>query len=101
MLNPAHPGQIVRDLCLEGLGLSVTEAAKGIGVSRPTLSKLLNGKAALSSEMAVRLAKAFGSTPDFWLKLQHQYELAQVERLVSKIKVRKFTSTRQRLVTSD
>jgi len=88
MINPPHPGQVVGDMCFDGL--TVTEAAKALGVSRPTLSKLLNGRAALSSEMAVRLSKAFGSTPQFWLRLQQAYDLAQVDRYASKIKVKKY-----------
>lgn len=88
--NPAHPGTILRELCIRALGLSVTEAAEGLGVSRVTLSRLLNGRAGVSPEMAVRLAKAFGSTPEHWLRLQMQYDIRQAERSARKIKVRRF-----------
>lgn len=78
MKNPAHPGEILRELYLEPLGLTVTAAAKGLGVSRKTLSELLNGRFGISPEMAFRLAKAFGADPEFWLRLQNSYDLAQV-----------------------
>ena len=76
MLNPAHPGEILRELYLNELGLSITEAAKGLGVSRKALSELVNGKAGISSTMAMRLSIAFPNTsPQFWLNLQNQYDL--------------------------
>lgn len=75
--NPPHPGEIIRDLYLEPLGLSVTEAAAGLGVTRKTLSLLVNGHADISGEMSARLSKAFGRTPETWLQLQMQYDLAQ------------------------
>ena len=68
MKNPAHPGRIVRSACLEPLGLSVTEGAKVLGVTRQTLTKVINGKSGISPEMAIRLSKAFGSAPETWLK---------------------------------
>ncbi len=77
--NPVYPGRIIRS-AIEELGLSVTAAARMLNVSRPTLSTLLNGRAGISPEMAVRLAKTIGSTPGFWLRLQMQYDLAQVEQ---------------------
>jgi addiction module HigA family antidote len=77
MKNPCHPGGIVRG-CLEELGLTVTEAARGLGVTRQALNNVVNGKAGISPEMAVRLSKAFGSTADFWLRLQMNYDLAQL-----------------------
>jgi antitoxin HigA-1 len=92
MKNPPHPGRSIRDACLEPLGLSVTDGAKALGVSRPTLSKVINGKAAISPEMAVRLAKAFGSSPATWLKMQFAYELAQVEKKARTIKVARVKS---------
>lgn len=77
MKNPSHPGRIVRN-GLEELGINVTQAAKALGVTRQTLNNLVNGKAGISAEMAVRLAKGLGSTPDFWLKLQMNYDLAEI-----------------------
>ncbi len=88
--NPTHPGLIIKHDCLEPLGLSITAAAKVLGVTRPTISKLVNGHAAVSPEMAVRLSKAFGSTPEFWLKLQLNYDLAQVTAKADEIKVERY-----------
>lgn len=85
MKNPPHPGSIVRLDCLEPLGLTVTEGAKALGVTRQTLNNLVNEKAGISPEMAVRLAKAFGSTAETWLRMQVAYDLAQVPQ--SKIRV--------------
>ena len=70
MKNPVHPGRIVRHDCLEPLGLSVTEAAKILGVTRQTLTKIVNGKSGVSAEMAIRLSKAFGSTAETWVRMQ-------------------------------
>jgi addiction module HigA family antidote len=78
MKNPPHPGRIVRDECLEPLGLSVTEAARVLGVSRQALNNLVNERAGISAEMAVRLTKAFGSTPDTWMRMQVAYDLDQI-----------------------
>ena len=89
MKNPSHPGAIVRYECLEPLGLSVTEAARALGVSRQALNNVVNGKAGVSAEMAVRLSKAFGSEPEFWLRLQMNYDLAEVRRREGKIEVRR------------
>ena len=75
MQNPPHPGGIVRRQCLEPLSLSVTKAAAGLGVTRQALSDLVNEKASVSVEMAIRLSKAFGSTPETWLGLQMVYDL--------------------------
>ena len=80
MHNPPHPGEVLRRLCLDPLGLTVTEAAKGLGVSRKTLSSILNGRAGLSPEMAVRLSLAFGTTSESWLNHQVQYDLWQAEK---------------------
>ena len=90
MHNPPHPGGIVRRQCLEPLDLSVTEAAKGLGVTRQAFSDLLNEKAGVSVEMAIRLSKAFGSSPETWLGLQTAYDLAQARERVRAIKVRQF-----------
>lgn len=88
--KPTHPGLIVKHDCLEPLGLSVTEAAKVLGVTRPTVSRLINGHASVSPEMAVRLSKAFGSTPEFWLRLQMNYDLAQVQAKANEINVQRY-----------
>ena len=79
MHSPPHPGEILRELCLEPLGLSVTEAAQALGVSRKTLSSILNGRSGISPEMAVRLSIAFSTTAESWLRQQLQYDLAQAE----------------------
>ena len=85
MVNPPHPGETVRELCLEPLGLTVTDAAKGLGVSRKTLSSLLNGRFGISPEMAIRLSKAFGGSPESWLIQQAKYDLWQVQDRKEKI----------------
>jgi antitoxin HigA-1 len=90
MRNPPHPGGIVRRQCLEPLGLSVTEAAKGLGITRQALSDLINEKAGMSVDMAIRLSKAFGSSPDTWLGLQTAYDLSQARDRIRTIKVRRF-----------
>jgi antitoxin HigA-1 len=90
MLNPPHPGRIVRQECLEALDLSVTEAARVLGVTRQTLNNLVNEKAAISPEMAIRLEKAFGSTADTWLRMQAAYDLAQARKKADKIHVTRF-----------
>jgi addiction module HigA family antidote len=90
MHNPPHPGEIIRDQCLEPLGLSVTDAAKGLGVTRKALSELLNGHAGVSPEMAIRLEKAFGSTAETWLRMQLAYDLWQAEQRVGDLKVTRF-----------
>jgi addiction module HigA family antidote len=93
MKNPPHPGDIVRDLCLKPLGLSVTDAAKGLGVTRKTLSLLLNGRAGISPEMAVRLSQAFGRSAESWLSLQSLYDLAQVRKAGRKIRIKRFAES--------
>jgi addiction module HigA family antidote len=89
MKNPAHPGRIVRSACLEPLGLSVTEGAKVLGVTRQTLNNVISGKSGISPEMAIRLSKAFGSTAETWVRMQAAYDLAQARKDESKIKVRR------------
>lgn len=78
MMNPPHPGRIIREECLDPLGLTVTAAARVLGVTRQALNNLVNEKAGISPEMAVRLSKAFGSDPGTWLRMQTAYDLAQV-----------------------
>lgn len=92
MHNPPHPGEVLRKLCLEPLGLSVTEAAKALGVSRKTLSAILNGRAGISPEMAVRLSIAFDTTAESWLNQQVQYDLWQAERRRSKFRVARLSA---------
>lgn len=89
MKNPVHPGRIVRHDCLEPLGLTVTEGAKVLGVTRQTLNNVINGKSGISPEMAIRLSKAFGSTPETWLRMQVSYDLARARKDEDKIKVRR------------
>jgi addiction module HigA family antidote len=89
MKKPQHPGRIVRQECIEPLGLTVKEAAQRFGVTRQTLNNVVNERAAISPEMAIRLSKAFGSGPEVWLGMQMEYELAQTEKDADKIKVRR------------
>lgn len=90
MLNPPHPGEVVRELCLEPLGLSVTAAAEGLGVTRKTLSELLNGHAGISPEMALRLSLGFGGSAESWLQQQALYDLAQARRKAPEMKIQRF-----------
>ena len=87
MKNPPHPGLSVKLDCLEPLGLSVTSAAQALGVGRQTLSNLINAKAGISPEMAIRLSRAFGGSPESWLRLQMAYDLAQVQDEPSLLRV--------------
>jgi addiction module HigA family antidote len=97
MKNPSHPGEIIRDICsADGLNLTITEGAAALGVNRTTLSRLINGKANVSPEMAVRLSKAFGSTTGFWLRLQLNYDLAQIEKRSASIDVRRVVPHEER-----
>lgn len=80
MKNPPHPGLVVFEECIKPLGMSITAAAAALGVTRNTLSELVNGKRGISPEMAVRLSKVFGGTEQGWLVQQAQYDLAQVRR---------------------
>lgn len=95
MKNPLHPGVIVREDCMKPLNLSVTECAKILGVTRQTLSNLVNGKISVSIEMACRLSKAFGSTPRTWLGMQLAFDLDQSRGLEQKINVKRITAKRQ------
>lgn len=90
--DPCHPGEIVKYECLEPLGLTITRAARGLGVSRQKLSDLVNGKASLSVDMAIRLSQAFGSTPETWLGMQTAYDLWQARNLSDSIAVEKFAA---------
>jgi len=90
MKNPPHPGFSIRDACLDSLGLSVTEAAKVLGIARHTLSRVLNGHAGISPDMAIRLEKAGWSNAGHWLRLQMAYDLAQARQHENKIKVRRY-----------
>ena len=90
MHNPPHPGGIVRRQCLEPLGLTVTRAAQGLGVTRQALSELLNRRTGVSVEMAIRVSKAFGSTPEVWLRMQMAYDLWQARSRAAEIAVERF-----------
>ncbi len=90
MFNPPHPGEVIKDFYLDPLGLTVTAAAAGLGVSRVTMSELVNGKNGISPEMAYRLSKAFGRTPESWLNLQTLYDLAQVRERAERLEVKPF-----------
>ena len=92
MHNPPHPGEVLRKLCLEPLGLNVTQAARALGVSRKTLSGILNGRAGISPEMAVRLSIAFNTTSESWLNQQVQYDLWRAERRRSKLRVARLSA---------
>ena len=89
MHNPPRPGQVLRELCVEPLGLSVTEAAEGLGVTRKTLSAVLNGRAGISPEMALRLSIAFDTSPESWLNQQTQYDLWVAQKEKKKLRVKK------------
>ena len=90
MARPSHPGPFIRAEVIEPLGLSVTDAAKALGVTRPALSALLNGRAALSPEMALRIEKAFGPKMDTLLRMQTTFEIAEARRREGAIRVSKY-----------
>ena len=92
MHNPPHPGEVIRELCLAPLDLSVTEAAKALGVSRKTLSAILNGRAGISPEMAVRLSIAFDTTAESWLNQQLQYDLWNAEQHRKNLRVKRLVA---------
>ena len=92
MYNPPHPGGVVRRQCVEPLGLSVTRAAQGLGVTRQALSDLVNEKASISVEMAFRLSKAFGSSPETWLGMQMAYDLWRARPRAEQLTVEKFAA---------
>ncbi len=90
MYNPPHPGEAIRELCIVPLGLSITEAARGLGVSRKTLSALINGRYGISPEMAIRLSRAFGGSAESWILQQAQYDLWQALQRVDELEVKSF-----------
>jgi len=92
MHNPPHPGEIIKELCLAPLDLTVTDAAKGLGVSRKTLSSIINGKAGISPEMAVRLSIAFNTSSESWVNQQSQYDLWQAEQHRSELQVSRLSA---------
>ena len=94
MQDPPHPGGIVKRQCLEPLGLSVTRAARGLGVTRQAMSELVNERAEISVDMAIRLSKAFGATPETWLGMRMAYDLWQARERADQIKVESFASAR-------
>ena len=89
MKNPPHPGELIGD-SLEELGMSITAAAKGLGITRQQLHNLIAGRSAVTPEMAVRFEKALGSTADMWLRMQMNYDLAQIRKRTSSIDVKRF-----------
>ena len=92
MFNPPHPGEIIKALCLEPLGLTVTRAAEALGVSRKTLSAILNGRAGISPEMAIRLSIAFETSAESWLNQQVQYDLWLARQSQQDIKVERLVA---------
>jgi addiction module HigA family antidote len=91
MHNPPHPGEVLRELCIEPLGITVTDAARSLGVSRKTLSAILNERAGISPEMAIRLAKAFDTTAESWLNQQMQYDLWITSQSLGEVDVEKLS----------
>jgi antitoxin HigA-1 len=91
MHHPSHPGEVLRELCIEPLNLTVTAAAAALGVSRKTLSAILNGRSGISPEMAIRLGKAFDTSAESWLNQQMQYDLWQAEQVVGDIDVKRLS----------
>ena len=89
MKNPPHPGETIRHDCLKPLDLTVTKGAKVLGVTRQALNNLVNGKSGISPEMAIRLSKAFGSSPETWLGMQIDYDLAQARKGKDRIRVKR------------
>jgi addiction module HigA family antidote len=92
MHNPPHPGEVLRQLCLEPLNLTVTDAARSLGVSRKALSSILNGRTGISPEMAVRLSMAFGTSAESWLNQQVQYDLWHAEKRIRSLHVAKLSA---------
>jgi addiction module HigA family antidote len=92
MHDPPHPGEVIKELCLEPLGVSITEAAEALGVSRKTLSSVVNGRAGISPEMAIRLSIAFDTSAESWLNQQVQYDLWIARNQTRKFKVKKLSA---------
>jgi len=92
MHSPPHPGEVLRELCLQPLGLTVTQAAEALGVSRKTFSSILNGRAGISAEMAMRLSIAFDTTAESWLRQQLQYDLARAEVRRKSLRVKRLAA---------
>ena len=92
MHNPPHPGEVLRELCLKPIGLTVTQAARVLGVSRKTLSSILNGRAGITPQMAVRLSLAWGTTAESWMNQQVQYDLWHAERNRKKLRVTRLSA---------
>ena len=90
MLNPPHPGEVIRELCLEPLGLTVTAAVEGLGVTRKAFSELLNGHSGISPKMALRLSMGFGGSAESWMQQQALYELAQTRKKAKKLDIKRF-----------
>ena len=92
MHNPPHPGEAIRGLCLEPLGISVTDAAEALGVTRKTLSAILNGRAGISPEMALRLSIAFDTSPESWMNQQTQYDLWLAKKEKKHLRVKRLSA---------
>lgn len=91
MYNPPHPGEVLKELCIEPLNLTVTEVALALDVSRKTRSAIVNCRAGISPEMAIRLGKAFGTPPESWLNQQMQYDLWQAKQTAGNIEVKRLS----------
>ena len=90
MKNPPHPGAVLKGLYLEPLELTITDAAKGLGITRKTLSQLINGHHGVTPDMALRLAEAFNTTPQLWLNMQQNFDLRQAEKKEKTVTVQRF-----------
>lgn len=93
-LPPSHPGEVLKEMFIDERGLSITEVAAGLGVRRPNLSAIINGHNGISAEMAIKLSEAFGTTPQFWINLQNNYELFHAEEKVDRTRIRHFVSAK-------
>jgi len=91
MHNPPHPGEVIKELCLEPLNITVIEFAEALGVSHQSLSAILNGRASITPEIAIRLGKAFGTSAESWLNQQMQYDLWQTEKTIGNIEVKRLS----------